>query len=265
MSVQVHLMFLGCVLLATLAQNLTGFAFGLILLGMVATLNIISLADVAVVISFLTVANALATLGGPKPALDRSVLMPVLLSSLLGVSVGMWGLGALDEAQMAWLRLLLGCVIIIASLLLVVQSKPRERLSGQPAFWVSGALCGLLNGLFSSGGPPLVYHLYRQPLAYEVIRNTLITVFAANSATRLGLVIAQGQLHMQVIWLSLEALPLVLLVSVLMRRYPPRLSLRTVRWLVFALLVLAGASLIVESLGQVLAMAAKPITLPHGA
>lgn len=252
MSVQVHLMFLGCVLLATLAQNLTGFAFGLILLGMVATLNVIPLTDVAIVISVLTIGNAVAALGGPKPELDRSVLLPILLSSLLGVSIGMWGLGALNEAQMAWLRLLLGCFILIGSLLLVVQSKPQERLSTQPAFWVSGGLCGLLNGLFSSGGPPLVYHLYRQPLGYEVIRNTLVTVFAANSVARLGLVIAQGQLSLSVVWLSVEALPLVLVVTMLMRRFPPKLSLRTVRWLVFGLLVLAGVSLVWESLGQVL-------------
>ncbi|WP_339510945.1 TSUP family transporter [Pseudomonas sp. RL_15y_Pfl2_60] len=252
MTLQLHLMFLGCVLLATLAQNLTGFAFGLILLGMVASMNLIPLAEVAIIISLLTVGNALVNLGGPKPELDRSVLMPVLLSSLIGVSIGMWGLGALNESQMTWLRLLLGCVIIIGSLLLVVQSKPQERLSRQPAFWLSGGLCGLLNGLFSSGGPPLVYHLYRQPLGYEVIRNTLITVFAANSVTRLGLVIAQGQMTWHVIWLSLEAFPLVFVVTILMRRYPPRLSLRAVRWLVFCLLLLAGGGLIWDALPSVL-------------
>lgn len=258
MTLQLHLMFLGCVLLATLAQNLTGFAFGLILLGMVASLNLIPLGEVAIIISILTVGNALVSLGGPKPELDRGVLMPVLLSSLLGVSLGMWGLGALNDAQMAWLRLLLGCVIVLGSLLLVVQSKPQEHLSRLPAFWLSGGLCGLLNGLFSSGGPPLVYHLYRQPLAYQVIRNTLITVFAANSAARLGLVIAQGQMTLHIAWLSLEAFPLVFVVTILMRRYPPKLSLRTVRWLVFCLLMLAGGGLIWDALPSALEAFAGP-------
>ncbi len=242
MSLQVHLLFLACVGLATFAQSLTGFAFGLILLGLVATLQVVPLSQVAVVISILTLGNAMATLGGPKAQLDRAVLMPVLLSSLLGVSLGIGGLAALDGRQIAWLRLLLGGVIIAGSLLLVIQTKPRAQLSGQPSFWLAGALCGLLNGLFSSGGPPIVYHLYRQPLAYEVIRNTLITVFAANAAARLGLVLAQGQLSLSTLWLSAEALPLVLLISWLVRRYPPQLSLRTVRWLVFVLMALAGAA-----------------------
>jgi uncharacterized membrane protein YfcA len=253
MSLQVHGFFLLCVALATVAQSLTGFAFGLILLGLVATLQVVPLAEVAVVISILTLGNAMGTLGGPKPQLDRAVLMPVLLSSLLGVSLGIWGLGALDDTQVAWLRLLLGGVIIAGSLMLVVQSKSRTHLSGQPSFWLAGGLCGLLNGLFSSGGPPIVYHLYRQPLGYEVIRNTLITVFAANAAARLGLVMAQGQLSLSTLWLSAEALPLVLLVSWLVRRYPPRLSLRAVRWLVFVLMVLAGFSLIWDSLPGLLA------------
>ena len=253
MSLQVHGFFLLCVALATVAQSLTGFAFGLILLGLVATLQVVPLAEVAVVISILTLGNAMGTLGGPKPQLDRAVLLPVLLSSLLGVSLGIWGLGALDDMQVAWLRLLLGGVIIAGSLMLVVQSKPQAQLSGQPTFWLAGGLCGLLNGLFSSGGAPIVYHLYRQPLGYEVIRNTLITVFAANAAARLGLVMAQGQLSLSTLWLSAEALPLVLLVSWLVRRYPPRLSLRAVRWLVFVLMALAGVSLIWDSLPGLLA------------
>ncbi|MBS7690639.1 TSUP family transporter [Pseudomonas lalucatii] len=254
MSVQVHLLFLGCVALATLAQGLTGFAFGLILLGLVANLQVLPLGEVAVVISILTLGNAMGTLGGGRPQLDRGVLMPVLLSSLLGVSLGIWGLGALGDQQIVWLRLLLGVLIVVASLMLVVQSRPRAKLSGQPSFWLAGGLCGLLNGLFSSGGPPIVYHLYRQPLAYEVIRNTLITLFAANAAARLGLVLAQGQLHAATLWLSAEALPLVLLLSWLLRRYPPRLSLRGVRWLVFALMALAGVGLIVDALPGLLAV-----------
>ncbi|WP_439861963.1 TSUP family transporter [Pseudomonas sp. MBLB4136] len=256
MSVQEHLLFLACVALATVAQSLTGFAFGLILLGLVAHLQVVPLGEVAVVISILTLGNAMGTLGGAKPQLDRRVLMPLLISSLLGVSLGIWGLGMLVGQQVAWLRLLLGALIVIASLMLVVQSKPRAKLSLQPSFWLAGGLCGLLNGLFSSGGPPIVYHLYRQPLAYEVIRNTLITLFAANAAARLGLVLAQGQLLPATLWLGAEALPLVLLLSWLMRRYPPKLSPRGVRWLVFALMVLAGISLIRDSLPELLAVRA---------
>ena len=258
MSLQVHLLFLACVALATLAQSLTGFAFGLILLDLVATLKLLPLGEVAVVISILTLGNAITTLAGPKPQLDRGILMPILFSSLLGVGVGIWGLGALDGEQITWLRLLLGGVIVAASLMLVVQTRPQVHLSGRVSFWVAGGMCGVLNGLFSSSGPPIVYHLYRQPLAYEVIRDTLLMVFAANAATRLGLVMAQGQLSLPTLWLSAETLPLVMLLSLLVRRYPPKLSLRTVRWLAFVLLALAGISLIGQSLPGILSSVQRP-------
>lgn len=254
MSLEIHLLFLFCVALATFAQCLTGFAFGLILIGLVAVLQLLPLGEVAVVISILTLGNALVTVAGPKPQLDRTILTPLLISSLLGVCLGIWGLGALDGRQIAWLRLLLGGVIILASLMLVLQSKPREQPSSRSAYWVAGGLCGVLNGLFSSGGPPIVYHLYRQPLAYELIRNTLITVFACNAAMRLGLVTVQGQLSLDTLWLSAEALPLVMLLSWLVRRYPPKLSLRAVRLLVFVLLLLAGGSLIAEAVPELLAL-----------
>ncbi|MEX6504622.1 TSUP family transporter [Pseudomonas zhanjiangensis] len=254
MSLQVHLLFLFCVALATVAQCLTGFAFGLILIGLVAILQLLPLGEVAVVISFLTLGNALTMVAGPKPQLEGCILRPLLASSLLGVCLGIWGLGGLDGKQITWLRLLLGVLILLASLLLVVQGTPRKRLAGTPSFWLAGGLCVLLNGLFSSGGPPIVYHLYRQPLGHELIRNTLITVFACNAVMRLGLVVGQGQLSLSTLGLSAEALPLVMLLSWLIRRYPPRLSLRTVRWLVFVLLVLAGLSLIGEALPALLAL-----------
>lgn len=69
---------MACVTLATLAHSLTGFAFGLILLGLVATLKLLPLGEVAVVISILTLGNAITTFTGPKPQLDRGILMPIL-------------------------------------------------------------------------------------------------------------------------------------------------------------------------------------------
>lgn len=67
-----HGFFLLYVALASVAQSLIGFAFDLILLARVATLQVLPLTEVAVVISRLTLGNALGTLGGPKPELDAS-------------------------------------------------------------------------------------------------------------------------------------------------------------------------------------------------
>lgn len=45
---------------------------------------------------------------------------------------------------------------------------------------------------------------------------------------RLGLVVTQGRQSLSTLWLSAEALPLVMLLSRLIRRYPPKLSRRLI-------------------------------------
>jgi hypothetical protein len=49
-----------------------------------------------------------------------------------------------------------------------------------------------MGGLFSTAGPPLVYHFYRLPLPYRTIRETLVAVFAINAIFRPVLVVESG-------------------------------------------------------------------------
>ena len=97
--------------------------------------------------------------------------------------------------------------------------------------------------ILTRSGVPLVEAL---AIAGEVIGNRVIRGEV--------LVAAQGQLTLDILWLSAAASPLVMLLSWLVRRYPPKLSLRAVRWLVFVLLLLAGGSLIAEAVPELLAL-----------
>lgn len=124
-------LFLLCVALATCAQNLSGFAFALILLGLAGLLELAPLANVATV---LALANALVAL--------------------------------------------------------------RER-SSATSFRTWGVVSGLLTGLFSTGGPPLVYHLYRQPMPLRTVRDTLAATLAASSLMRLTMVLGTGLFQRQ--------------------------------------------------------------------
>jgi len=88
----------------------------------------------------------------------------------------------------------LGLVIIGSSLQLAVSPAPLPERSSPQSFAFFGAVAGLMGGLFSTAGPPLVYHLYRQPLPLARIRETLVAVFALNAALRLGIVAASAGL-----------------------------------------------------------------------
>ena len=129
------------------------------------------------------------------------------------------------------------------AVLLVARAEPLPRLSSRGSF-VFGSVSGLLGGLFSSAGPPMVYHLYRQPLPLASIRNSLLILFSFNAMARLGLVTSQGQFQASSFWLSAQALPLVIAVTWAARRYGSAGSMKTIRRMVFVLLLAAGAGLV---------------------
>ncbi|EKT4483617.1 TSUP family transporter [Pseudomonas putida] len=248
MTPTTHLLYLCCVAVATVAQCLTGFAFGLVLLGLVAMFQIASLPEVSIAVSVLTCCNAAIALKGRTPVIQRQYLQPLLVASLVGVAIGLWVLNQLSGDLIVWLKLILGSLIFGCSFMLLFNTRQQLGFSSFSSFWISGGLTGLLSGLFSSGGPPIVYHLYRQPLPFDRIKHTLIAVFAANAALRILLVILSGHFNTRTAFLTAEALPLVLGITAWLKRHPPALPLATIRRMVFALMLIAGSSLLVQSL-----------------
>lgn len=250
MTVLTFLLFLACVGLSAYCQNLTGFAFALLLLGMVGAFGLMSIPDAANIASVLSLVNAWAYWRYHRVVFDWSLLRPILASSLLGVLVGVVLLNWLSSNAVTMLRLTLGVAIIGCAVLLLVHTAPRATPSGKPALWFFGGLSGILGGLFSTSGPPMVYHLYRQPLDRGRVRESLFMMFAATAALRLVLVAGSGHFAWQSLLLALCAVPVVAGVSWWQARHPLRISRRAVEWLVCGLLMLAGASLIRTSLGH---------------
>ena len=247
MSISQYLLFLACVALATYAQTMTGFAFGLVLLGLSGVFQLASVSEVANVVSVLSLVNAAVTLARAKPQVNWSLMRPAMASCLIGVGAGVAALAWISGSMTVLLQLLLGCTILGCAVLLVARAQPLERVSSRGSFVFFGAVSGVLGGLFSSAGPPMVYHLYRQPLPLATIRNSLLVLFSLNAIVRLTLVTGQGAFKASSFWLSLLALPVVIGVTWVARRYITADSMKTVKRIVFVLLLAAGLGLIVPA------------------
>lgn len=65
-----HLLFLLAVAVATYAQTMTGFAFGLVLLGLSSLFALAPLPDMSNTVSILTLINALVAIGRSRPHVD---------------------------------------------------------------------------------------------------------------------------------------------------------------------------------------------------
>jgi uncharacterized protein len=233
---------------AAYVQTLTGFAFGLLLMGAIALAGLVPLPEAAVIVSLLTLANALMVLAKGW----RDVAVGPFVLSLAGaiplILVGYMLLNLLASSSLAALRLILGLVIIISSLQLIFRPSSCDALSSKPSFVFFGALGGVMGGLFSTAGPPLVYHFYRQPLRHSTIRETLVAVFTINAMFRLVLVTASGEWPSHVLIWAAAGLPGVLIATYTARRWPPGLSPVALRRLAFALLLMSGLSLVLPVL-----------------
>lgn len=246
-SWHVLLAFASCVALATFVQNLTGFAFGLVLLGLVSVLHLASVSDAANAATLLTLANAASYFRLNRLQPQWRVVQPAIVPSLVGVACGVTLLAWLSSNATQALRGLLGVAIVACAVLLLRSATPRETPSGRASMMAVGAVSGLMGGLFSSAGPPLVYHLYRQPLPREVIRQCLVLMFGVNQVLRLVLVVASGQFSARSALLGVTLLPVVHAVTWWQHRHPPPIGASTVRRVTAALLMLAGVSMVASS------------------
>ena len=245
--------FLACVAVATCAQSITGFAMALILLGLVGLLELAPLPDVANVATVLSLASAAISLRGRGRALDRNILRATVTGSVFGVAAGVILLSWLSANVAMVLRLLLGLVVIGCALVVLLRAEPLPALSPRRSFQGFGFLSGLLGGLFSASGPPLVYQFYRQPMTVDAIRDTLVATLAAGSLIRLAMVVPAGQFSVRAALLAALAVPLAMGLTWWLRRHPPAWKRETVLRIVCALLVLTGVGLIVPAVGALLA------------
>ena len=228
---------------AAYAQTLTGFAFGLITMGGIGLTGLLSLPDAAMIVSVLTLVNAgQMLLRGWRDVAWREFRL-VMATSVPMLFAGYALLDWLAGTRADALRLILGLVIVGSSLQLARRPEPLARPSGSPSFLFFGGVAGVMGGMFSTAGPPLVYHFYRQPLPLATVRETLVTVFALNAVFRIGLVAAAGDLPPASTLLGLLAIPVVMGATYAARRWPPPIRPAAMRRIVFALLFLSGVSL----------------------
>lgn len=244
-------LFLLCVALATCAQNLSGFAFALILLGLAGLLELAPLADLANVATVLALANALVALRRSGRTLDLPTFRDTTLGSAVGILAGVLLVGWLSANVTLVLRVLLGLTVLACAIVVLRQAAALRERSSATSFRTWGVVSGLLTGLFSTGGPPLVYHLYRQPMPLRTVRDTLVATLAASSLMRLAMVLGTGLFSANALRLCLLAAPLVFALSWWLERHPPGWSRPAVLRLVCALLLLTGVGLLVPALLQI--------------
>lgn len=236
-----------CIGLASYVQNLTGFAFGLIFLALVGVFDLIPIDVAANAVTLITLSQTFIYFREYPLTDDWRVIRPAILPSLVGVVAGLVLLFWLSDSALYLLKIALGIVVTGSAALLVMRFKPKTEIDPPGSFALIGLLAGLMGGLFSTAGPPLVYKLYRQPLSLLVIRQALLVMFGLSQLVRLVVVLISGHFTPMAVAYAAMAVPLLFAVTCGNRRYPLKLSPVAVSRVAAGLLLMAGVGLIVTA------------------
>ena len=235
--------FLLCVTLAASTQAITGFALSLILLGLTGLFRLAPLTDVANVATVLSLASGATALHASRKGLDLRILRATLAGSVPGVPAGLLLLAWLSANAVLGLRLLLGLVVLACAIIVLLRPQPLPRISSGASFGGYGFVSGLLGGLFSASGPPLVYQMYRQPLPVDAVRDTLVACLCVGAGLRLAMVVGSGGFGSLSLQLCLLAVPWAMAVTWWVRRHPPAWPRETVLKIVCGLLAITSLGL----------------------
>lgn len=250
MIVQKLLPLLALMGVASYFQTITGFGLSMIVIGAASGLELAPVTSLAALLSLVTLANSATALPGKFHHIDWRAVGAATLGVLPSVVAGVLILNLLSHAASSVLQLLLGAVVLYGGLSAALRPAPLAHRSGDRSFFVSGLFGGLLSGMFGVSGPPLIFQFYRQPLSLPQIRYALIVIFTVTSITRTLFSAYQGQLDADLWTQAAFAVPVVALMTMVARQYPPPLSGVMTRRIAYAILVAIGASLILHALQQ---------------
>jgi uncharacterized membrane protein YfcA len=194
---------------ASVLRGFTGFGFGL------AAVPLLSLAlPPTQVVPFVTVLQVLVGLSGLRsawPITDWRAVLGLGPGSLLGIPIG---LAALTMVPPNGVRLAIG-LLIAAS---VVVLWRRVRLPPRPSRLVTGAaglVSGMMNGLASMGGPPVVVYLLALSRDAVVVRASSIVYFLFAAIMTAIPMAMRGLVDREVLEWSVASIPVLLLGSAL--------------------------------------------------
>lgn len=244
---------LAVVVIGSYFQTMTGFGLGMIVMGACSGLDLAPLPLAASMVSLVTLANSAVALHGRWHHVDWPAARAIMLGVLPAIVGGVLLLDYLNDGATLLLQGLLGLVIGYSGLSFALRPDPLARRSGNGSFFVSGLLSGLFGGLFGMAGPPIIFHVYRQPMALAAARSLLLLVFAFTAAARTLFIAGRGELSGADLVLTGYAILLATLTTQLARRYPPPLPNARLRQLAFCSLLLIGASLMLGALHGLLA------------
>lgn len=222
------------VLVAGIARGLSGFATGMITVPVAAALY-----DPVTAVVVVVIIDSIPILPVSIPALKHArwrEVLPVFAGLTLFLPLGVYILKTVDPTPMRWLI----CLAILACAAALWRGWRYKGPRSLPVSFSVGSVAGVLGGIASIPGPPVIIYWLASALPAITMRANLLSLFFLGEFVSIGNLWAAGLFEMPRVMLGLAAAP-VYLVGLLTGWFLYGLaSERTYRRVTFFLIITAA-------------------------
>lgn len=222
---------------AALLQTTTGFGFALLVMPLATLLLGVRTAAPLVALAGLTL--YIVNLFRYRQAINRSTVLRLAIPAALGVPIGVWALGNLDEKL---IQAVLGVVLVAYALYALLRPQAPPLRSGGWIYPV-GFASGCLGGAFNTPGPPIIVYGSLQRWPRDEFRSVLQALFLFNSTLVIITHLAAGNITASILQSWLLAVPALLLGVLAGSRLDRRLNNERFRTIVVVMILALGVSL----------------------
>ena len=227
-------------------QGLSGFAFGLVALGIWAWSVDPALAGSLVV--FGSLIGQLLSLGTVRRALEARLIAPFIVGGLLGVPVGVALLHRIDPLGF---KLAVGIILLLwCPAMLLIRSLPRISGGGRWADAGAGWIGGVMGGLGGLTGPAPTLWCALRGWGRDTQRAVFQSFNLVMQVVTMVAYLATGTIDATTAWMFAVVAPAMLVPTLIGARLYRRFSDAGFQRLVLWLLTASGAVLVVSSLAR---------------
>jgi uncharacterized membrane protein YfcA len=237
------IMLAGIVLLAYTTQALAGFGSVIISITLAAHFYPIEFL-LPVVVPLDILLNIYIISRHHRHIQTRLLIKTILPLMMLGLLIG---IGLFQHIQGERLKMAFGIFVVLVSVAqLIAVGKRLEMKTGMPP-WASGLLFflgGIVQGIYASGGPIIVYAADRSNLAKAVFRSTLCALWIILNLVLVAAYVLTGKMSAETFKYHMLLLPVVIAALFLGERLHDTINEHQFKIFIYLILTMAGMSII---------------------
>jgi uncharacterized membrane protein YfcA len=220
-------------------QTVIGFAAALVALPII--LYILNIQESVALLSIFFLIFGIILIYKNWKLIEKKTILEMLIGIIAGLLLGIY---ILKFGSPIILKKALGIFIIVfVGYLFIKEKKIKSFKKLGPLF---GFIGGTFSGLFSTGGPPIVFYIYNKLDKSNIIRATIIGTLGITDFLRFPLLIFSGILTYDIFLISFYVLPFFFLSLYLGHKTHHRINENTFKNVLMIFLILSGISLIVR-------------------